>query len=146
MDPLSITASIITVLEVASKVLFTCYEYRSAVKNASKELERVIEEIKSLRNVLEMLEQLAGKTESARLPALKLLSEPREGPLAKCLVELGLLNQKLTPPSLSGKSRPRNALIQALCWPLKGKDIEKTLANIGRFKAKLTLALSHDQM
>lgn len=152
MDPLSITASIITVLEITSKVLSICYEYRLAIRNASNKSSRVIEEVISLRNVLETLAQLAEKVESAdsaaetRLPALKLLSEPREGPLSKCLAELGALKQKLAPSSLSGQPRPkRKALIESLGWPLKEKDTIKSLENIERFKTTLALAITADQ-
>lgn len=152
MDPLSITASIITVLEVTSKVLSICYEYKLAISNASKNSSRVIEEVVSLRNVLETLAQLAEKVESAdstaetRLPALKLLSEPREGPLAKCLAELEALKQELAPLNLNGQPRPkRKALIGTLGWPLKEKDTIKSLQNIERFKATLALAITADQ-
>lgn len=104
MYTLSITASIITVLQAANAVISVCYDYSSAVKNSSWELPRVTEEVKSLRNVLETLEQLAkaDSTDSAaetQLLTLKLLCEPDVGPLATCLVELEALQKKLAPPS-----------------------------------------------
>src|SRR5438552_12640305 len=101
MDPLSITASIITVLQATNAVISICYDYSAAVNNFSWELPRVTGEVKSLRNVLETLEQLAKKAESAdpaaepQLPALKLLCESDAGPLAICFVELEALEKKL---------------------------------------------------
>lgn len=152
MDPLSITAGIIAVLGVTLKVLDICYEYNNSFKNASKDLSKVIEEIISLRTVLETLQQLARKVENAdptavsRLPSLRLLSEPQDGPLVKCLAVLEALKQKLNPPSLNGQAKSkRKALMDALSWPLKEEDTKTTLENIGRFKATLNLAIIADQ-
>jgi hypothetical protein len=153
MDPLSVTASIIAVLQATNAVVSVCYDYSSAVKGSSWELPRVIEEVKSLRGVLETLEPLARKAESGadpinktRLPTLKLLCEPEKGQLAECLKELKTLKEKLAPPSWSGQEgSKRSALIQALRWPLKEGDTKKTLENIGRFKATLNLAIAADE-
>lgn len=150
MDPLSITASVITVLEAAGKVISICYNYRASTKKTSWELPKVIEEVKSLRDVLEAVEQLAVKAESAdggttQLPTLKQHCG-RKGPLAGCLEELGALEKKLSPPSWSGPAgSTRRGLIEALGWPLKEGETKKTLENIGRFKATLNIALTVDQ-
>ena len=152
MDPLSVTASIITVLQAANAVISVCYDYSAAIKNSPWELPRVIEEVKSLRNVLETLDQLAKRAESAdpateaQLPALKLLCEPVAGPLAMTLVELEALEKKLAPPSWSGQAGSRRrAIIQVLGWPLKEGDTKKILENIERFKTTLNLAITADQ-
>ncbi|KAI9766559.1 MAG: hypothetical protein M1839_004886 [Geoglossum umbratile] len=152
MDPLSITASIITVLHATIAVISICYDYSTAIKNSSWELPRLIEEVKSLRNIFETLERLAKKSESSdpatdsQLPTLTLLCEPDVGPLAMCLMELEALEKKLSPPSWSGQARSkRRALVQAFGWPLKERDTKKILENIGRFKATLNLAITADQ-
>jgi hypothetical protein len=87
MDPLSVTASIIAVLQATSVVVSICYDYSSALKGSSWELLKVIDEVRDLRNVLETLERLARQEESsnsakARLPSLRLLCEPNTGLLA----------------------------------------------------------------
>jgi|SRR5436190_5912370 len=152
MDPFSITASIIAVLQATNAVVSICYEYRSAIKNSTWELSRVLEEVKSLRNVLESLEQLAEKAEIAdpaaetQLPTLKLLCEPEVGPLALCLVELEALQKKLVPPSSSGQVGSKRALIEKLVWPLRKGDTKRIIENIGRFKATLNLAMTADQV
>ena len=151
MDPLSITASIISVLQATNAVVSICYEYSCAMKNSSWELPRVTEEVKGLRNILETLEPLARKAENAdpaaegRLPTLKLLCN-HEGLLAMCLGELEVLKKKLDPPDWSGQvGSKRRAFVQALSWPLKEGDTKKTLEKIGRLKATLNLALTVDQ-
>jgi hypothetical protein len=154
MDPLSITASIIAVLQATNAVISVCYDYSSAVRNSSWELPRVTEEVRSLRNVLESLEQLAKKAEGAdpaaetQLLTLKLLCESGvgPGPLASCLQELERLKNKLSPPDWAGRDgSKRRAFIQALGWPLKEGDTRKTLENLGRFKTTLNLAMTADQ-
>lgn len=156
MDPLSVTASIIAVIQATNAVISVCYDYSSAVKNSPWELSRVIEEVRSLRNVLETLERLAANAERAdpaaetRLPALKLLCEPKGGQiglLAMCLLELDLLKKKLIPPKWGSglEGSKRMSLAQALSWPLKEKDTRKTLDCIRRFNDTLNLAITADQ-
>jgi len=153
MDPLSITASIIAVLQVTSAVLSICNDYRSAAKSSSWEYSQVIKELASLRNVLEDLAELSRNktltcgTSDSSLLVLTKLCDPSDGPLRTCLSEIEALKKKLTPPSWSGADgSKKRAFIQALAWPLKRDETTKTLETIGRFKATLSLALSSDQM
>ena len=149
MDPLGITASVITVLQATHAILSVCYDYSSAVGNSSWELRRVTKEVKSLRDVLETLEKLAegaGPAAETQLPTLKRLCEPKEGHLAMCLVELKTLEKKLAPLSCTEQAgSKRRAIIQALGWPLREGDTKKTLKNISRFRAILNLAITADQ-
>ena len=153
MDPLSITASIIAVLQATNAVVSICKDYRSAAKASSWEYSQVISELESLRNVLKSLAELASNSISTRGksdPSLSMLTkfcDPSVGQLGKCLAELETLKGELAPPSWSGvDGSKRRALIQALGWPLKRDETIKTLESIGRFKATLGLALSSDQM
>lgn len=158
MDPLSISVSIIAVLQAANAVISICYDYRAAVKDSSWELPRVTEEVKSLRSVLETLESLAFNATSgndpdagSRLPTLQLLCRARTGNnegglLAMCLEELNNLEKRLAPPKWAGPvGSKKMALAQALRWPLKESDTKKALESLGRFRDMLTLALTADQ-
>ena len=144
MDPLSVTASIIAVLQLTGTVVSLCYDFRSRIKNAPRDLKRIISEVISLRDVLERLVRLAdsaetaGSNESTQLSTLKLLNKP-DGLLVKCQAELTALEKKLK-PAIGVK-----AVSKLLSWPLKERDVEKTLACIGRLKATLSLALTADQ-
>ncbi|MCJ1246834.1 hypothetical protein MMC30_004043 [Trapelia coarctata] len=153
MDPLSITASIIAVLQATNLVVSLIYDYRSAAKSSSWEYPQVISELQSLRNVLEKLTELASNNISTRgmsnssLSMLTQLCDSNDGALGKCLSELDALKKKLAPPSWSGaEGSKRRALVQAFGWPLKRDETIKTLETIGRFKASLSLALSADQI
>ena len=152
MDPLSITASVITVIQAAEAVISVCCDYRSAVKCSSWEVPRVLEEVRALRNVLRTLEELADKAEApssdgkSRLPALKSLCDPNTGTLIKCCTEFNNLTTKLTPPEWIGRAgSKRRGLVQALTWPLKKGDTEKVLASIESFKSTINIAITTDQ-
>lgn len=152
MDPLSVTASIIAVLQAANAIISICCDYSAAVKGASWELPKVTKEIRSLRDVLELLAALAKRVENAdpsaeaKLPALKLLCEPGAGPLAMCKAELESLKIKLEPPKWTGPiTSKRTALMQTLSWPLKEGEAKKMLQNMERYKTTLNMALEIDQ-
>jgi hypothetical protein len=110
MDPLSISATIIAVLQASNSIVSVCYDFRAAMKKAPWSLTRIIEEVKDLRNILEILDQLAEAHDDVALldvkrrPVFELLCEPEKGPLASCLRELTYLEEKITPPSCVEKS------------------------------------------
>ena len=147
MEPLSIATSIITLIDATKKVISICQNYKAAVKGAEWELPRIIEEVESLRGVLQGLERLAKQAENAdpaamsQLPQLSRLCDPKTGIFALCLSELQTLEQKLIPPGWTGESESIRNLIQALGWPLKKAFVKETLGNLERFKASLNLDL-----
>lgn len=155
MDPLSITASIIAVLQATNAVIAVCSDYSAVLKSAPWELSKVIDELKGLQAVLGNLVKLATSavdadptTARSRLPTLELLcdSTTSSGPLTRCLDEINQIKNKLSPPSWSGKDgSKRQAIIQALGWPLRETDTRRSLENIGGFKSTLALALTTDQ-
>jgi hypothetical protein len=78
MEPLSVAASIIAVLQAANAVISICYDIRAAVKGAPWALSRIINSISDLRLVLSRLEQVANEAElnsdpisAAKLPTCK---------------------------------------------------------------------------
>lgn len=149
MDPFSVTASVITVIQAAEAVIIICYNYRSAIKGSSWDQSRVLEGVRSLRNVLQTLEALADKAETSdedRLPVLKSLCHPDEGTLSECYAELRKLETKLAPPGWSGpEGSKRRALLETLSWPLKKGDTERFLENIEKLKSTINLAVNVDQ-
>jgi hypothetical protein len=152
MDPLSITASIIAVLQAANAVISVCYDYRSALKETPWALTKVADEVKSLRVVLETLEAISRdlaftKTgPQSRLAALELLCAPDGGLLDICLSDLSSLEKKLSSPSWYDKIGPkRRAAIKATGWRLKETDAKEALINIERYKSTLTLAITADE-
>ncbi|KAL8884826.1 MAG: hypothetical protein Q9215_007210 [Flavoplaca cf. flavocitrina] len=152
MEPLSVTASVITVLQAAEAVILVCCNYRSADAGSTWEVPRILEGTRDLRNVLRRLEEIADKAETrakgrvSDLPALAELCDSKTGSLVQCLETLLSLEKRLTPPMWSGPKRSkRSNMIQALSWPLKKAETEKILEKIEGFKSTLNLAVSLDQ-
>ncbi|KAI4659135.1 uncharacterized protein J4E78_005559 [Alternaria triticimaculans] len=154
MDPLSVTANVITVLQVANSVITICYEVRSALKQSPWSLTRTIDEIRDLRNVLESLEQVcraldtSKESDTARFRTFQLLCESETSPLSRCLQELLDLEKKIN----SGKQTPgRSTLLakarvfaQVMGWQLKEGDakmIDPELLHIGWLQGRLGRAM-----
>ncbi|KAI0425674.1 hypothetical protein F5Y09DRAFT_352082 [Xylaria sp. FL1042] len=149
MDPLTISTGIITLLQATTAIITTCYDFRAALKKAPWSLTKIVEELKSLRSILEGLDELALDWEKpARFgmrPALEMCMNPDNGPLVICLREVTNLGQKLKFSSYAGiTGRRRMAAIQALGWQLTEKDAKGCLERIDRCKNTLSLALAGD--
>lgn len=149
MDPLSISASVITLIQAANGVIHLCFDYASTVKGATRAIAGLQDEIKSLRNVLESIGRLLANSENAdqapsnELKEVAALCDPEDGPIAK---ELELLRDKLRLPDWAGQNgSKRKALMQSLTWPLKEGETKKILEKIDRLKKDLELALTVDQ-
>ena len=107
-----------------------------------------MDEVKGLRNVLELFVDVAKEaeaTQSSSLETLQMLCDPQKGSLSLTLVELQGLAKKLDSPRqrkyLGEKSR---ALVQVIAWQFKDGDVKEVLERLERFKSTLTLAISTD--
>jgi hypothetical protein len=144
MDPLSVTASIIAVLQVTTSILSICY----AAKRATRELPYIVAEVTSLRDVLQAIEQLAQKADSGdqaatnHLPTLRALCQ-HDGPLQQCLSELQSLERRLAP----NRYRPsiwKNVFVQGFRQMQQNNDTLKILERIRRLRGTLVLSLAVD--
>ena len=114
-EPLGILASLISVVQISSKVISICYEFRSGVKKAPRDLTRITSEVTSLRDIVEQLIRVVDEdclVKSSRLHTIGTLNQPG-GPLIKLQYELETLGTKLKP------ERGWNTVGQALMWPLR---------------------------
>jgi hypothetical protein len=101
-------------------------------------MERIRQQLVSFRDVLEYLVSIVA-SEPHRLPALERLSAPG-GSLIILGNELRTLETKLK-PAIGWSTEMRRALV----WPLKKKEVKKTLSRMEGIKATIHLALSADQ-
>ena len=142
MEVVGATASIIAVIQITGTVISICYDYQSSTSHYSKDVINITHELQSLWNLLERLADLASSQSSPTsktLPSLDSLNEPG-GPLEICKIELKELELKLTPP----KGRIKQ-IGRALTWPLKEKDVQKTIDTLARRRGLFQLALEMDQ-
>lgn len=142
MEPLGAAASIITLLEVVHKITILCLNVRSRINDAAPELIRLINEVKSLRGILEELVDLSADDhikDGARLRHLETLAEP-DGILVDCSSELQDFEQWLQ-KSLQSST---GSLIGSLKWVYKEKEVSRRLEGIARVKSALQLGLAVD--
>lgn len=139
-DPLSITASIIAVIQLTGTVAHLCYQYGNAVKGAGKDAARIANEVEDLRGVLRQLLSIAHEEEEAgthRLLALGELTQP-EGSLKKCYNDLDVLRTSLEPKT--GFAQVKTSLV----WPFKAGEVKIVLTGLERLKSTLQLAIVAD--
>lgn len=152
MDPISITGTLIAVLQVTATVISITYDYRQGVSSASREVLQISSSLNSLKDVLEALlalietssskagsgSEMKGEESGARLATVELLAK-EGGTLESCLGELERLREKLEPER--GWRKVRKSLV----WPLKEKEVKRVLEGLERGKSMMLLALSADQ-
>merc|ERR1712093_728854 len=99
-DTISITGTLIAVLQVTTTVISICYDYRQGVSSASREVLQTSSSLNSLKDVLEALLALIEKAKSddtaSRLATIELLAKDG-GTLESCQQELLTLKKKLEP-------------------------------------------------
>jgi hypothetical protein len=135
MDPLSMTASIIAVLQLTS----TLTNYINEARNATAEQAKVAVEASNLYG---LLIALRFRVEEARsddpwFNQVKLLGTGN-GPLDqfKDILET-MVNQLST-------SRKRDQIKAALLWKFTKKEVENALARMERLKSLISCALTND--
>jgi len=136
MDPLSITASLIAVLGLAHKISILCLDLHS-FKSARQELNQILNEVESLRAILQGLARL----ESGQSSNFETVNKS-DGPLARCRTELENMLEDLQKLKSSFNSRFG---LDTISWALNEKDLARRLDRLGRAKQDLQLALSIDQ-
>ena len=148
MDPLSISVGIIALIQATNEVVSLCYNFATA-KSTARTISDLLDQLKSLRNVLESLEQFCKSNDStdsptsAQLGTIAALCDMDNGPIAK---EMTYLGERLRLPRwASPDGSKRKVLVQSLTWPLKEAETTKTLENIERLKSELQLALTVNQ-
>ena len=141
MDPLSLTGTLIAVLQVTTAVISICYDYRQGVASSSRDVLLMSSELNSLKDVLESLLRLIENPQSSekgQFPTVEKLAQ-KGGTLDRLSGELERLKEKLQPQEGWRK------LQAALVWPLKEGEMRKCLGDLERGKSMVMLALSADQ-
>ena len=137
MDPLSITVSVLTLLQLTEKVI----KYARQTKDSPKERTRVLQEVSGLFGLLVTLKSLVDDCDPQD-PWLRATTRlaTSNGPLEqyRCALE-----------RLVGKIMPGDGLRkigQALVWKFTKEDISDLLSQIERVKSLIDIALGMDDM
>ncbi|KAH0558820.1 hypothetical protein GP486_004540 [Trichoglossum hirsutum] len=139
VDPLSITASIVSLLQLSAVVV----KYISGEKDAPDDLKRLMLEISSIKGMLSDSQDLV-QSGGAPLSAVQSLSTPN-GPLERFRSSLKRLDKNLTP--VTGFNKATKMLV----WPFQKGEVKDILCMIEGQKplsssAKLPHVSSKDQM
>jgi len=131
MDPLSITGSIIAVLQLSSKVV----EYVTSATGATKERKRLRAEVRACESILQRLKDEADDSEEGEAwsETIRALEDP-SAPLGRLRVLFGIVKAKLQPKEGAKKA------LASLKWPFNEKEMEKIFGAIEREKSLLQLA------
>lgn len=137
MDPLSVTASIIAILQLSGKVL----GYLNDVKDASKDRAKCAIEAANLNSLLTALRFRLeeGSSGTPWYTALRALAI-ENGPLDQFKQALEQLQRKMT-----GGSKMRKAG-DALIWEFKKEEIASILGRMERLKTLVQVALQIDHL
>ena len=139
MDPLSISASVAGLITLTELIVSRGYEFLKGVKNAKTEINQLLVEITALFGVLQSLRLVALRFEGQSyhstlqfeyLQSCQKLVDRIHGHLKEAL-----------PEDADGHWR---AAGKSLRWPLSNKDTKALIADVGRHKATLSLALNVD--
>lgn len=141
MDPLSIIASAISIVQITEQIWTLLQQYSLAVKDAETDIHRLSVEILALRSIFEKIEDLKIEVGSAKLKTLDLLCK-NGGLIQQCLCHLRDLASKLN--SAQNQTPMRRVGWRALKWPFTTKDVNKKIAILERYKATFNLAISTD--
>lgn len=157
MDPLSVSASIIAVIQIASVVSTHCMQYIKSAKNSKTLILRLVQELGGLQIVLRTLEDLTergthvlqnGEDKDAEetsylLPTLHKLCQ-LEYVFDECIRKLEQLERDIVPSSEVNLSK-KESFFRALHWPLKEAYMKSIMEDINHYIALFSLALTLDE-
>jgi hypothetical protein len=129
MDGLSATSSITAVITLATHIGSMCNRYYFGVKNARSDIQRIIEEVASLSDILQDLKTRVESPSGSYLAISRSFNQP-DGPIQKCYLELKAIEDILNASTGAKWS-----------WPFREKDVAKMVASIDRHKSNLELGL-----
>lgn len=143
MEGLGAAANVITVIELSAKIVSLCLEYSSAVKSAKSDIQRLIDELYTLKITLEGARQLLESPDGGRLRTSQRL---RDG-LSGCETQLRELERQLKDTLNVGRQqKAMNRLgFRALKWPFESKNVNDVIAIFERQRNTLSTALTIDQ-
>ena len=134
-DPLSVTASIVAVLQLTAVVIKYIQELRTSSKDAGK----LLLELSSLRGIIGGLEDLASSDEAWTETSKALVARPN-GPISRLEHDLESLRLKLEPAVGIKKIQ------KSITWPFKQEELRTVLERIERLKSLFLLALELDHI
>lgn len=136
MDPLSVTASIIAIIQLSGKVI----GYLDGVKSASKERATCAMEISNLYSLLVSLRYYLEDSANAEWNAAVRSLTIENGPLDQFKAGLETIQSRLTDGGRLKKAK------DAFVWKFKKEEVNSFLGRMERLKTLVEIALQRDHM
>ena len=146
MDPLSVSASIVSLVGVARTVARLVSKYITTAKGAEKRIANLSLEITNLYGVLNSLELVASGFESE---GFKLSMNERSMQIEHihaCYSTLDAIRSILSKEDPSTADSRLDSTLRRLHWPLSESKTKALVDDVGRHRQTLALALSADTM
>lgn len=155
MDPVSITASAIAIIQVTAELITGTKRYYKSVKGSSHEIADLLQELESFGFMLESLKGISQKVDKTtrqidqfawdgtpqqeiiHLPILQKMLEA-DGPLSLCYNEMLELKRKLT--------KYQSSLKRSLKWPFKKDEIKAVVNRLRNLKSLLDTAIHRENL
>ncbi|PNH47467.1 hypothetical protein VD0004_g834 [Verticillium dahliae] len=149
-EAIGLSASIIAIVDLSAKLASHCKFYVESVQDARADFRKLLIEITSVGNAVDILQFLIDHDPDFESDQLLSLSG-ESGSIAGCLDALTQLKTMLPPPEdidsgnsrLSMKSRMKN-IATRLAWPLKKTRAMGLLGDIMKHKATIQLVMIGD--
>ncbi len=157
MDPLSIAASTITIIQLTTELLTATYKYYKSAKNAPNEVSELLDELTTFGVVLEHLKIISQNaraavsqknnakgtnfgTQDAKTGYLPMVQKMMESgaPLTVCYDEMLAFRMKLT--------KDQSKVKKSLQWPFRKAEIQAIVHRLRNLKSNLDTAISSDQL
>ena len=141
LDSLNAATSISAVSQISAQVFNLCINYSLESTEARKDIQRLQDEMASLRDVLTSVTGLTEDPSSAKRSILSVLNQ-HDGPVQQCQKDLTELVAKLEPDQ--GKNKIKEFGWRGVEWPFTGEDMDKLCIVVEKHKTAFSLALTVD--
>ena len=146
MDPVSATASVIAIYQLASTVSGLCFRYSQGVRQADRDADLVIHEINIFQRYLQSLKGILANENLAnygtdRLRSLEEIIVGESAALNLCRQDLEDIQTKLVKAQSGGRFKET---VRKLSWPLKKEELYKKLNTLKKFAEAVDRAINVD--
>jgi len=140
MDPFTLAVNLMTVVQLATKVISSTTAYGKNVQDLPDEVQVLVSEISLLSGVLNQLGSLLhSATDKESVLPVTFSADVLQPAMNECQKQLETLHTFLE------KGRRRRTRIKnlgrRLKWPMKGQETREWIARMERFKGSFSLAL-----
>lgn len=148
MEPLSIGASIIAVVQAADRIAQLCRYYIGAVDDYPKDLRLILIETSTLKALLDNLKFLID-SDGDSSPILESL-DGEEGPIAGCRRTVSELELLFPASSATTTQKPKPKRVKItlaqLAWPFRQEKARALLAQLVQHKTTINTAISSEAL